>query len=163
MNTNYVYQNKDAFSQKKVLNIKELESILKNLKQYEAKIKEIEIQIEEYKDMQGLCLKGINYENIIRTNNIFSKTEMQVMEDTELQNKIELLEYEKRHLERFIKRVWNAIDSLTELEKQIIQKKYIENKIWRYITFDINLEERQCREIKNKTLSKILNILKTSD
>lgn len=158
MKISYLYE-----SDNKVLSLKELERILKNLKQYEARVKEIELQIEEYKDMQGLCLKGISYENIIRTHQIFSKTEMQVLEDLELQQQIELLEFEKRHLERFIKRLHNAMDSLGDIEKQIIEKKYLENKIWRYITYDVNLEERQCREIKNKTLHKIIDILKMAN
>ncbi|MBB6217486.1 flagellar biosynthesis component FlhA [Anaerosolibacter carboniphilus] len=163
MNTNCLYEKDHFYKENKILGLKELEKILKNLKQYEARIKEIEIQIEEYKDMQCLCLKGVSYENIIRTHQIFSKTEMQVLEDLELEHQIELLEFEKRHLDRFTKRIHNAIESLSDLEKEIIQKKYLENKIWRYITYDINLEERQCREIKNKTLRKILNLLKMAN
>ncbi|MCT4605865.1 MAG: hypothetical protein N4A64_07130 [Marinisporobacter sp.] len=146
----------------KSLNMKSVENILKNLKQYEAKIKEIELQIADLKDMKYLSLKGIDYENFIKTNSFFSKTEIQAVKDFEIQHKIDLLEFEKRHVERFLQRIYNAIESLTDIEKQIIQMKYIEKKIWRYITFQINIEERQCRAIKNKAITKMIRILKNS-
>jgi predicted KAP-like P-loop ATPase len=149
MNTNCLYENDHFYKENKILSLKELENILKNLKQYEARIKEIEIQIEEYKDMHSLCLKGISYENIIRTHQIVSKTEMQVLENLELQHQIELLEFEKRHLDRFIKRIHNAIDSLSDLEKEIIQKKYLENKIWRYITYESRGKTMQRNQEQN--------------
>jgi DNA-directed RNA polymerase specialized sigma subunit len=148
--------------QEKSLNMKSIENILKNLKQYEAKTKEIELQIADLKDMQYLSLKGIDYENFIKTDDFFSKTEIQALKDFEIQHKIDLLEFEKRHIERFLKRIYNAMESLTDIEKQIIEMKYIEKKIWRYITFEINLEERQCREIKNKAIRKIIKLLKGS-
>ncbi|TCO78025.1 hypothetical protein [Marinisporobacter balticus] len=151
-------ENINSDNEKKV-NMKKIEIILKNLKQYEAKIKEIELQIGDLKDMQYLSLKGIDYENFIKTNNLFSKTEAQVLKDFEIQDKIDLFEFEKRHIERFLKRIHNAIESLTDLEKQIIQMKYMQKKIWRYITFEINIEERQCREIKNKAIHKMYKML----
>ncbi|WP_053955104.1 hypothetical protein [Inediibacterium massiliense] len=146
----------------KKISMKGVENTLKNLKQYEAKIKEIELQIGDLKDMQYLSLKGINYEEFIRSNQIFSKTETQVLKDLEIEEMIDLLEFEKRHMERFLRRIHNAVESLTDLEKKIIKMKYVDKKIWRYITFEVNIEERQCREIRNEALTKIYKILKNS-
>lgn len=146
-------------SQVRKINLKEIERILKNIREYEAKIKSLELEISDLKDLQSINLKGINYDNLVKTNSLFSKTELYAIKDLEIQQTIDLLEYKKRHLERFLIRIKNAIESLNDLEKQIIQMKCLDNKIWRFVTFEVNLEERQCREIKKKALKKISNLI----
>lgn len=147
----------------KKINIKEVEKILKNIKEYKAKINEIELEIADLEDLQSIGLKGINYDNLIKTNNLFSKTELQAIKDLEIQQTMDLLRYKKRHLQRFLKKIQSAIDSLTDLEKQIIEMKYIENKIWRFVTFEVNIEERQCRVIKKRALDKICRLIMDTD
>lgn len=148
---------------RKKINFKEIERILKNIKAYEAKIKDIELEISDLKDLQQISVKAINYDNLIKTNNLFSKTEIQAINDLEIQQTIELLEYKKRHFERFLKKIQNAINSLNDLERKIIKMKCFENKIWRAITFEVNIEERQCREIKKRALNKISNLIIDTD
>lgn len=138
---------------------KEMEKILKNIRKYDAKISDIELEIADLKDLHSISISGISYENLVKTNSLISKTELQAMKDLEIEQTIEILEYKKRHIERFLRRIDNAIDSLDEIEKQIIKMKCLENKIWRFITFEVGLEERQCREIKNKALKKIANLV----
>lgn len=145
------------------INLKEIERILKSIREYEAKIKSLELEISDLKDLQSINLKGINYDNLVKTNSLFSKTELYAIKDLEIQQTIDLLEYKKRHVERFLIRIKTAIESLNDLEKQIIQMKFLDNKIWRFITFEVNLEERQCREIKRKALKKISKLIVSRD
>lgn len=147
----------------KKINLKKIEKILKNIKEYEAKINDIDLEIAELKDLQSISIKGINYDNLIRTNSLFSKTEMQVIKDLKIDQTISVLEYQKRHIERFLSKIKNALDSLEEQEKEIIQLKYFENELWRSITFKVNLEERQCRGIKRNALEKIASLIMNCD
>ncbi len=126
-----------------------------------AKIDDIELEIAELKDLQSL--KHIDYDNLIKTKSLLSKSEIQQMKNLDINQTIEILEYKKRHIERFLKRLNNAINSLDNLEKQIIQLKCIDNKIWKAITFVVNLEERQCSKIKGRALKKIEKILDSID
>lgn len=159
MNTfNLVSPNESSKDTKK-MNLKEVEVMLKNVKAYEASINEIDLEIADLKDLHNIELKGMNYDNLIKTNNLFSKTELQAIKELEIQRTIDLLEYKKRHLERFLNRIKNAIDSLSDIEKQIIQMKCIENMLWRSITIIVNLEDRQCRAIKKRALKKISKIM----
>jgi len=158
MNTfNAGLENQNSKAKKTCL--KETEEILKNIKRYEAQISDIELEIADLKDLKSIELKGINYDNLIRTNSLLSRTEFQVMEDLEIDQTIEILEYKKRHIERFLMKIKNAINSLNDVEKQIIQIKCVDNKIWRFVTFEVGLEERQCREIKRRALKKLSNTM----
>ncbi|WP_432662430.1 hypothetical protein R9X47_18050 [Wukongibacter baidiensis] len=142
---------------------KEIEKVLKNIRKYDAQISDIELEIADLKDLHSISISGINYDNLVKTNSLISKTELQAMKDLEIERTIEILEYKKRHLERFLSRIDNAICSLNDIEKQIIQMKCIDNKIWRFITFEVGLEERQCREIKKRALKKISNVINIED
>lgn len=143
----------------KKIDLREAEKILKNIKEYEARIHDIELEIMDLRDLQSICLKGISYDNLIKTNSLFSKTELYAMKDLEIEQTINLLEYKKRHIKRFIDRIKNAIESLDDIERQIIELKCIENKIWRFVVFEVNLEERQCRAIKTRALKRILKVM----
>jgi len=143
--------------------MKEIEKVLKNIKKYDAKISDIELEIADLKDLCSISIRGINYDNLVKTNSLISKTELQAMKDLEIERTIEILEYKKRHLERFLSRINNAIGSLNDIEKQIIQLKCLDNKIWRFITFEVGLEERQCREIKKRAIEKICNVINVED
>jgi len=159
MNTfNQALKNEGAKDVKK-MNLKEVEEMLKNVKVYEANINEIELEIADLEDLHSIELTGMNYDNLIKTNNLFSKTELQAIKELEIQRTIDLLEYKKRHLERLLRRIKNAIDTLSDIEKQIIQMKCIENMLWRSITIIVNLEDRQCRAIKKRALKKISKIM----
>lgn len=158
MNTfNVGLENQSSKAKKSCL--KEIEEMLKNIKRYEAQISDIELEIADLKDLKSIELKGINYDNLIRTNSLLSKTEFQVMEDLQIDQTIEILEYKKRHIERFLGKIKNAVNSLSDVEKQIIQIKCVDNKIWRFVTFEVGLEERQCREIKTRALKKLSNTM----
>ncbi|WP_432406678.1 hypothetical protein [Wukongibacter sp. M2B1] len=143
--------------------IKEIEKVLKNISKYEAKISDIELEIADLKDLHSISISGINYDNLVKTNSLISKTELQAIKDMEIERTIEILEYEKRHIERLLIRIDNAISSLSDIEKQIIQMKCLDNKIWRFITFEVGLEERQCRQIKRKALEKISHVINLED
>ncbi|TCO70635.1 sigma-70 RNA polymerase sigma factor region 4 domain-containing protein [Marinisporobacter balticus] len=144
------------------LNRKKLEIIFKNLKEINSQIKEMEFEIEELEDLQQFGGSGASYVKIIKNSNLFSKTENHMLKNLEIKETIKTLELEKRILERVIKRIYNALNSLTELEKQIVTRKYIDEKIWRIIVCEVNIEERQCRDIKNRALDKMISVLNVS-
>ncbi len=138
-----------------------IEKVLKDINKYKAKIDDIELEIAELKDLQSL--KHIDYDNLIKTKSLLSKSEIQEMKNLDINQTLEILEYKKRHIERFLKRLNNAMNSLDNLEKQIIQLKCIDNKIWKAITFEVNLEERQCSKIKGRALKKIEKLIDNID
>lgn len=145
------------------LNMKKLEKTLKGLKKFSARIKQIDIEIAELKDLKEVSLRGINYSKLVQTNSMFSKTEFDAIRSLEIEDTIVVLEFQKRRIERFLEKLDNALETLDETERRIIQMKLFEKKMWKSITFEVNLEERQCYEIKKRALIKLLNIVKIDD
>lgn len=135
----------------------DIESMLKQHKENEAKLTEIELKIEEYQQrldyagtvyedteqeiIENMQLAGQSYDSVhSNTNKISDKVSSTALnyhkeqyhinrEDRSyLENQIESLKQEKDRLNKIIVRVKNLIEALDDKQKFIIEKYYIENK-----------------------------------
>ena len=145
----------------KKFDVKEVELILKNRKRYEAMISELQIEIQDLEDLKSVKLSNIGYDTLVKSDNVITSEQFQLLREVKYDDSIAILEYKKRNIERFLSKIDIALSSLDDIEKRIIELKCVENRIWKSVTFEVNLEERLCRVVKNKGLTKVSNLLKS--
>lgn len=140
----------------------ELEGMLKNYKEDEAKLTEIQLKIEEYTErldyagtvyqdseneiIENMQLAGQGYDNIhSNTNKITdkvsstalnyreNKTYINIEDRAFLSRKLNEFEAEKAKLNKKVVRVKNMLNRITKEEKFIITEFYFERSKWDYI------------------------------
>lgn len=128
------------------------EAILYNYNKTKAKIENIELDIENIKnEFNGPG--AIGYEERTQATNSFnSSVENEVIAREKEINK---LEKEKRQKEIEILKVDNAIRSLTEREKLIIEMRYFEKYNNRNIAAQLNLAEEHISRLKKAAINQI--------
>lgn len=130
------------------------EAILYNYNKVKAQIKNIELDIENIKnDFNGPG--AIGYEERTQTTNSFnSRVENEVVAR---ENEINQLERYKRQKEIELLKVDNAIGSLTEREKAIIEMRYFNKYNNRMIAAKLDLTEEYICTIKKVAVNQILD------
>lgn len=123
------------------------------------KLENIRLEIErietEYKGISGMSFDN---EGGGGTNAISRKVENEALERLD---RIEQLENEARVYEIKVKQVTNALDTLEDVERRIIEMRYFEN-IDPYTTAELaGFSYRQALRIHNKVLEKINMLLFT--
>lgn len=140
----------------------ELEGMLKNYKEDEAKLTEIQLKIEEYTErldyagtvyqdseneiIENMQLAGQGYDNIhSNTNKITdkvsstalnyreNKTHINIEDRAFLSRKLNEFEAEKEKLNKNVVRVKNMLNRITKEEKFVITEFYFERSKWDYI------------------------------
>ncbi|WP_346887479.1 sigma factor-like helix-turn-helix DNA-binding protein [Clostridium sp. UBA1056] len=134
---------------------KKIETILYNFNQTKAEIKNIKLDIEllesEYDD--GI---GINYiENTGKTNKITSTVENMIIRK---EDKINRLNYAMKVKDAEIKKVENALETLTDRERSIIEMRYFQKESNRNISAKLYITEEYVSSIKSKAIKSLANI-----
>lgn len=135
---------------------KKTEAMLYNFNKTKAEIKNIDLEIELTKsEFDGVGAIGYE-ERTGPTNKFNSSVENEVLIK---EIKIGRLEKSKRLKEIEILKVENAMESLTEREKQIVEMRYFKKYNNRIIAAKLDLTEEYISEIKSKIISSITDIL----
>ncbi|MGJ0848168.1 hypothetical protein ACR77J_15870 [Tissierella praeacuta] len=131
---------------------KETEYLLYNYKMFQISIKNMQNEIESLEKEDGTS--AINYSGVQTspTNKFSSSTESTALSISE---RIDYLEHSIKRTKSKLDRIDKAIEGLTEKEKDIITKKYIEGKQWYVVAYNVSYSERQCRNIRTKAIKKI--------
>ncbi|WFD09752.1 hypothetical protein [Tepidibacter hydrothermalis] len=132
---------------------KKVEWTLYNYKALNESIGDIQLEIEELKiDTDGV--RGISYdtERISPTYNITSITEDAAIRKIET---IEKLEKQIAKNKITIQKIDRALKSLDEVERKIVEGKYIERLQWWQIEELVKYSGRWCREKRDRSIGKI--------
>ncbi|AAK78529.1 RNA polymerase sigma factor (sigma-70 family) [Clostridium acetobutylicum] len=131
---------------------KEMERLLWDYRNIKAEIKNLELEIEASKEnYEGLI--AVSYkEKTAATNKFNSVVENEVLTR---ENKVLNLEKRKRIKEIQIEKVDNAIDTLSDNERRIIELRYFYRLQFKQISERLNLNETYCMQLKSKTLYKL--------
>lgn len=131
---------------------KETEYLLYNYEMFKISIENLKEKIEFLKQEDGL--KGIDY-NKDKISPTYKFTS--IVEDTvlSLSEKIHYLEHSIRRMQSKIEAIDRALEGLTKTEKDIIEKRYFEGKPWYVIAYELNYNERWCKELRRRAISKI--------
>jgi len=130
------------------------EAILYNYKKTRAQIKNIELEIESVKnEFEGVG--SISYEERIQSTNSFSsRVENEVMNRD---NEINKLGKYKRQKEIEVAKIDNAVESLTDREKNIIELRYFKKYNNRMIAAKLDVTEEYLCLIKRNAVNQILD------
>lgn len=130
------------------------EAILYNYNKTKAQIKNIDLEIEsvknEFEGAGSICYE----ERTQATNSFNSKVENEVMNRD---NNISRLERYKRQKEIEIAKIDNAIESLTDREKTIIEMRYLKKYNNRMIAAQLDVTEEHLCIIKRNAVNQILD------
>lgn len=131
---------------------KETEYLLYNYKMFEISINNMEMEIDYLKKEDGS--KGLSYDSIptSKTYKINSSTEDTALSITE---KIDYIEHSIKRMQSKIDSLNKALKGLSDVEKDVITKKYISGKQWFVVAYEVNFCERQCRNIRTDAIKKI--------
>ena len=131
---------------------KETEYLLHNYKMFKISIENLRQDIKNLEKEDGLT--GIDYRHEKTSLTYKFKS---VTEDTAL-----AVSEKKHYLQTSIERMQNKIDAidralegLTGTEKEIIQKRYFDGKPWYVIAYEVAYNERWCKELRRRAISKI--------
>lgn len=129
-----------------------MERLLWDYRNIKAEIKNLELEIEASKEnYEGLI--AVSYkEKTAATNKFNSVVENEVLTR---ENKVLNLEKRKRIKEIQIEKVDNAIDTLSDNERRIIELRYFYRLQFKQISERLNLNETYCMQLKSKTLYKL--------
>ena len=131
---------------------KSTESLLYNYNMLKVSIENMKLEIEETEKNDGAT--GIKYDGV-QTSPTFKFSSQ--TEDTSIRN-IETIDLLKKRIEiteNKIKRVDNAIEALNGAEKNVIIKRYLEGKQWYIVAYEVNYNERWCKELRKRAIEKI--------
>lgn len=135
---------------------KAVESILYNYKTMNAEIKNIDIEIEELENNYLEC-GAITYEEKSSPTNKFNS-----LVENETINKIYKpgeLEKKKHKLEVQLKKIDNALDTLTEDEMNLVKLRYFDKLQFKVICQRICMSEMYCVYLKSKIVNKLIHLI----
>ena len=132
---------------------KAAEALLHNYNMLKISIENAKLEIEEVKN-KDIVIKGISYDGIKSspTFEIKSQTEDITIKNIEY---IDLLTKRIEITQNKLSRLDNAIDSLNEIEKQIIKMRYIEGLQWYQIAYKMRYTERWCKQLRTQAVTKM--------
>lgn len=132
------------------------DGVLFNYKTIKAEINNLELEIEE---LQEECdgVKGITYEERTGATNAFnSSVENEILKK---EKEITKLLKEKASKERLIKKIDNALDILSEDEKEIIKLRCFDRLGWNKVSIRTSRDEDYCGKIKRDAINKISELI----
>lgn len=137
----------------KEVTYKHIEGLLYNYKTIKAAINHNRIKLETLDIEDGLSSITHN-EPTSKTNKISSLTENTAL------RRIEIKEDLKRKIEiesNKLRLIDNALEGLTEVERDIITLFYIEGKQWEIVAFETNYSAGWCKERRKQAINKMLS------
>ncbi|MCD3211804.1 siderophore-interacting protein [Clostridium botulinum C/D] len=135
---------------------KKVEGILYNYKSIKAEINSIKIEIEDIQS-QYEGISGISYEEKTGPTNKFNSSV-----ENELSNKENMIIKLKRELSRkesLVKKVDNAIGTLNETERKVIEMKCFERLQYKYIEQRLSINKDYACELKRKSIEKMISLI----
>ena len=130
-----------------------IENLLYNYRMLKINIEIADNQLEELKDEDGMT--GISYDGISTSStNLTSNPTLNVAERNI--TKEELILKRKEKLEIKLNTLDRLIDGLSEIEKQIIIKKYIDGLQWWQVGYSVKYSERHCKRIRTDAINKLV-------
>ncbi|OZV10776.1 hypothetical protein CIW83_18325 [Tissierella sp. P1] len=132
---------------------KETEYLLYNYKMFEISIENMEQEIEYLEKEDGMT--GISYDGISTspTHKFSSITEDAALSNSE---KIQFLQRNIERNRRQLEKIDRAMMGLSEVERIILEQKYIEGKQWWQVAHKAGYSERQCRNIRKDAINKMI-------
>ena len=159
---NFIYgevQGESKLFNKTKEEIKEVESILEGYGDLVEDIELIKDKIEELEEEYRGC-GAIGYEEASGVTNKFNSS---------VENEIMVKENRKRELisklrecERLKKRIDKAVNSLTGVDREVIELKYINKRLigWKEIAYTVDYSESHCRKrIKPRALKHMIKFI----
>ncbi|MFX0548208.1 sigma factor-like helix-turn-helix DNA-binding protein [Hathewaya histolytica] len=134
---------------------KRTEDILHNYKTIKAEIKNILIEIEDIENSYR-GVKGVSYDDMPKAHNISSSVENEIEQK---EKKIEYLSQLVIKKENQIKRIDNALETLTDSEYKIIKYRYFDKISNRKLAEILDLTEQNTSIIKSKIINKISKLI----
>lgn len=127
--------------------VKEIEKWLTHYKVIKAGIENLK---EEYKLVED-CGRGIDtsQESTSKTYKFNSEVENTAI-------KLCLMKKRIKHMENKINKIDKALEALSELEREIIKERYIENKYYYQFTYKLYKSESHCKKIRKKAIEKMI-------
>lgn len=132
---------------------KAIEKLLYDYKGNQNEIKDIEIQIARIEN-NYIGIAPISYEERVCTSNSISSSVEN--ETIRKQEQIERLEKKKEQINMNTVRVENALQLLTEIERDVIEGKYINRLQWFKIAYNIGYSESWTKNIRKEAMSKLV-------
>ena len=132
---------------------KETEYLLYSYKMFKISIENMKEEIEYLESEDGMT--GISYDGISTspTHKFSSITENTVLSTSE---KIHYLEHSIRRIESRLEGVDRALEGLTDIERQVIEERYIEGLQWWQVGYKAKYSERHCKRIRTNAIEKIV-------
>ncbi len=132
---------------------KKTEWTLYNFKRLKESIEDLQLEIEEIKiDTDGVRSIRYDREKTSPTYKITSSTEDEVIRKIE---RIERLEKQIAKNKIKIQKIDRALNSLDEVEREIIEGKYLEGMQWWEIAESVKYSARWCNEKRKRAIEKI--------
>lgn len=135
---------------------KRIEHDLYNYNMYKIAIENLKRDIEYLKTSNEVrSIDGISYEEprVSETYDI-----NKIVEDAALSihESIEYKEMTIKRLENKLESIDNAMKGLTDSEFSILKKRYIEGKLWHVVAYEVNYNERWCKELRRRAVNKLI-------
>lgn len=134
---------------------KGVESNLYNYKAMQAEIKNIDIEIAELENYSGVG--SISYEEkSAPTNKFNSSVENEIVSK---ENRPDELKKKKHKLEVQLKKVDNALETLSEDEMYLVELRYFKKLQFKVIAERIDRNEMYCVCLKSKIIKKLIPLI----
>lgn len=135
---------------------KGIKQILEEYKQHKADIEDIEVKIQELESIEDLGPQAIDYakDKICQTYKFSSETEDIAVR---IADEVTLLKLEKIHKESLMRKIDNAINTLDEIDRQIIRLRHLSDKKveWYKVTSTVHMSDTQCRVRGKRALKEL--------
>ena len=136
---------------------KSVEKLLYNYKKLKAEIKNIDIEIEDIKNTYvGVSAIDISKDNLSKTYKTTSIIENEILDK---ERRIERLESIKLKKENQVKKVDNALETLTEEDRKLIELRYFERLPNYKVAMIFDMTEEGCSARKRRIVESIKDIL----
>lgn len=139
------------------MSYKKAEWLLYNYKKLKAEIKNIDIEIEDIKNTYvGVSAIDISKDNLSKTYKTTSIIENEILDK---ERRIERLESIKLKKENQVKKVDNALETLTEEDRKLIELRYFERLPNYKVAMIFDMTEEGCSARKRRIVENIKDIL----
>lgn len=134
---------------------KEIEYKLYNYNMFKIGIENLKKEIEYLESDEVRSLNAITYdeERTGKTNKISNVIESTMLSISE---KILFKEMNIKRLENKIQAIDRALEVLTDIEREVIKLRYIEGKQWYIVAYNVNYNERWCKELRKRAIDKLI-------
>lgn len=134
---------------------KETEHLLYNYRMFEISIKNMQDEIEYLKKEDDVrSVGGIRYDDFKPgpTFKITSSVEDVSLSITET---IGYLEHIIKRIKSKLESVDRALEGLTDIERKIVSKRYIQGKQWYVVAYEVSYSERWCKQLRTEAIKKL--------